>query len=1226
MLLRSAAFVAVCFSLLSGVAEAVHPRAIFDATITARVQAKADAGAADWLTVKGSASGPEFSCDYVTRTTAGTGDSLPPVYAPRQPVTYNPAGTITSGYQGEDFYTIFMNLGVCHRGVLVSNPSLAATYAAQAVKVLVAMSSPFPTVTPASPPSNWHGLTSRPAAYVSNQGPGGQARVNLYYQGLSTGATVTISGVTGCTAANITGKVGAASGLYFDLNDSGGSPVICNAAGTNYGWNILTDAGYGIRFYVTVLALGYDWFYDDLSAGQRTQIIETINAFLDEIKNGYWIGIGPWTQNTQTNYHSGYISALGLSGICTRGGGENARGEEWYTFWRDTMYDAVDKPFFDRWLGNNAGFHEALSYQPLGVNGLALVAFAQYTANAENLLGSAEWPWLLGNMRYWMHNTMPPRTYLSGRGVIPSPSGGGIANPWNNQGMWIIHDLARVNSDALRPKFKRWLDDLTTLNNPTQSLPSLKVLFYDPALSSEDWTTEGLSSAEGSNPAGGYVRVLQRSDWTTSAVYGDLSVGPYIDSTWSGAGRWDKGSLHVQRGNVQLLVAPSAEAVRANSDPTWNYFSNDKYFSYGLYYVTRVGDSNPLYQTCNEANPCPGNDLALIASPIVTTSHPNRIDRYEDQTSYVYSRAVRLDTMSAVSPTGHTAVAGWDRELLYLRPKVFVVYDRTNKLNRVSPAETFTQLMGWEMAKTPVTSAYGSGMYRTEVSDGGTYKGGLTYVLPAGMGAPALDNFGSYGVVYRTKVAPPSETQYVNWLTVVDAADAQANLEEVAKFGTSSNADVIRLGDDTVIGFASYQNGAALALPITYTTSGVTADVVTHRIAGLAASTTYKLTVSGSDVTIAASGGGTDLVSTAAGVASFTSGPGGSDPPVVVSTSTPMPGGTVGVAYSQCFAASGGDDGPYTWTKTVGSFPGGLSLATGCVSGTPTTAEEQTFTMQACDGTPLCGTKQLSITISANAPSITTLTVQNGVVDVPYATQICATGGTPPYTFSKTAGDYCTGLSLTDGSPCATLTGTPTVVQSCSFTIQVEDDSSQTDPQAYSSQVAAGLVEMVITVLSGSNSALVIFGASGMEAGTDCTVEIKQGDVVVGSNDEVLRFARQRSAFNGLVQSTTYGAVVSCPLVSAQASVTFTTLPLEATAPVTVPIVLKPNALLSTVTQVTVDYGVDDVSENTTTVACTTGCTVNLSLSAGIYVYRYIWKDAGGNALATSNTRELIVP
>lgn len=80
-------------------------------------------------------------------------------------------------------------------------------------------------------------------------------------------------------------------------------------------------------------------------------------------------------------------------------------------------------------------------------------------------------------------------------------------------------------------------------------------------------------------------------------------------------------------------------------------------------------------------------------------------------------------------------------------------------------------------------------------------------------------------------------------------------------------------------------------------------------------------------------------------------------------TTTSLPDGKVGVAYSQALAATGTT--PITWTLESGSLPAGLSLSSsGIISGTPTTAGTFTFTVKATNSAG-SDTKELSIVIQA---------------------------------------------------------------------------------------------------------------------------------------------------------------------------------------------------------------------------------------------------------------------
>jgi large repetitive protein len=152
-------------------------------------------------------------------------------------------------------------------------------------------------------------------------------------------------------------------------------------------------------------------------------------------------------------------------------------------------------------------------------------------------------------------------------------------------------------------------------------------------------------------------------------------------------------------------------------------------------------------------------------------------------------------------------------------------------------------------------------------------------------------------------------------------------------------------------------------------------------------------------------------------------------------TTTGLPPGTIGSAYSSQLTAAGGT-APYSWVITSGTLPAGLNLSSaGLVSGTPTVAGSSTFVVQVSDGSARTATQALTLTIISSL-DIATSTVPDGTVGTSYSQQLSATGGTPPYTWSVTAGSLPDGLTLGAGG---LLSGTPTAPGSFSFTAGVAD-------------------------------------------------------------------------------------------------------------------------------------------------------------------------------------------
>jgi hypothetical protein len=165
-------------------------------------------------------------------------------------------------------------------------------------------------------------------------------------------------------------------------------------------------------------------------------------------------------------------------------------------------------------------------------------------------------------------------------------------------------------------------------------------------------------------------------------------------------------------------------------------------------------------------------------------------------------------------------------------------------------------------------------------------------------------------------------------------------------------------------------------------------------------------------------------------------------------TTTTLPNGTENVSYSQQVAATGGVT-PYKWSLASGTLPTGLSLSTaGVISGTPTASGNFSFTVEVADAEspPQTATQPLGITINSPTSGLnitTTSPLPGATLNSAYTTPVTATGGTPPYTWTLGTGSVLpAGLSLTSGSPSATISGTPTATGTFKFTLDVKDSAS----------------------------------------------------------------------------------------------------------------------------------------------------------------------------------------
>lgn len=160
-------------------------------------------------------------------------------------------------------------------------------------------------------------------------------------------------------------------------------------------------------------------------------------------------------------------------------------------------------------------------------------------------------------------------------------------------------------------------------------------------------------------------------------------------------------------------------------------------------------------------------------------------------------------------------------------------------------------------------------------------------------------------------------------------------------------------------------------------------------------------------------------------------------------TPSPLPSAVRDQPYSNQLTASGGAP-PLQWSIGSGGLPGGLALnaTTGMISGTPTSVQTAIFSVTVRDATLAQDTRTYQLVVAATGITITTATpLPGGTVALPYALPFTASGGTAPYTWTRTSGTLPAGLTL---SATGILGGTPSTAGTYTFRIQATDSAAVT--------------------------------------------------------------------------------------------------------------------------------------------------------------------------------------
>ena len=249
--------------------------------------------------------------------------------------------------------------------------------------------------------------------------------------------------------------------------------------------------------------------------------------------------------------------------------------------------------------------------------------------------------------------------------------------------------------------------------------------------------------------------------------------------------------------------------------------------------------------------------------------------------------------------------------------------------------------------------------------------------------------------------------------------------------------------------------------------------------------------------------------------------------PPVFTTTSPLPYGVVGVAYSNQIAAT--SDAIFSLFSN--SPPAGLGLAaSGWVTGTPTTVGTSNFVVRATNDYGWSN-RTFEIQIGAVPAFTTTSPLPYGVVGVPYSTTIAATESP---TFSLIDGNPPAGLALEASGQ---VTGTPAVAGTSNFTVRATNTYGYAD-RAFDLEIGAvpsfittsplsnGVVGVAYSqqiVATGADSYSLVAGSLHAGLGLEATGGVTGTPATVGTSNFTVRatniFGYAERAFDLFINS-----------------------------------------------------------------------------------------------------------
>jgi len=385
---------------------------------------------------------------------------------------------------------------------------------------------------------------------------------------------------------------------------------------------------------IGALARTYDWCHDRLTDGQKKAWADYANQAVWNVwhhteaswgaKAHRWSG---WSVNNPgNNYYYSFLTATMMLGLATRG--ENPKAEGWLEFFREEKLEKQLIPYFNSRLAGG-GSREGTGYGA-SHRGVFHVLDAWQASTGEEITKRLAHP--RESILYMIHSTVPTLDAIAPIGDHARDSS---ARLFDYHRDYVLAARAIIADDRVREIAQGWLAACGVPRMRHGFMARDDFLGADPSIRTRPLTELALDYY-----GSGTGHIFMRSSWRKDAAWASFICGPFDES-------------HAHEDQGSFVIARQG----------WLATDENIYTHSGIHQETRVHNlvrfhagGKPVRQV-RSREPA-AKLLALQCAP-----------------EYVYA-AADLSGVHVSTRTQKVPRIGWTRQLLFVRPGVFIVFDR----------------------------------------------------------------------------------------------------------------------------------------------------------------------------------------------------------------------------------------------------------------------------------------------------------------------------------------------------------------------------------------------------------------------------------------------------------------------------------------------------------------------------------------------------------------------